>query len=88
MSDCTLALHLGALKVSYSDVGEGGVAVNCEKPQFFLNTLYENICKYIILISIRISYYNSIFYLHPVLICRRYIVAHHSALAIVSSLKH
>ena len=29
-----------ALKVSYSDVGEGGVAVNCEKTQFFLNTLY------------------------------------------------
>ena len=23
-----------------SDVGEGGVAVNCEKTQFFLNTLY------------------------------------------------
>ena len=29
-----------SLKVSYSDAGEGGVAVNCEKPQFFLNTLY------------------------------------------------
>ena len=29
-----------ALKVSYSDEGEGGVAVNCEKIQFFLNTLY------------------------------------------------
>ena len=30
-----------ALRVSYSDVGEGGVAVNCEKTQFFfLNTLY------------------------------------------------
>ena len=29
-----------ALKVSYSNVGEGGVAVNCEKTQFFLNTLY------------------------------------------------
>ena len=29
-----------ALKVFYSDVGEGGVAVNCEKTQFFLNTLY------------------------------------------------
>ena len=29
-----------ALKVSYSDVGEGGVAVNCEKTQFFLNTMY------------------------------------------------
>ena len=35
-SDCTLAL---CLKVSYSDVGEGGVAVNFEKTQFFLNTL-------------------------------------------------
>ena len=23
-----------------SDIGEGGVAVNCEKTQFFLNTLY------------------------------------------------
>ena len=23
-------------------VGEGGVAVNCEKTQFFLNTLYFN----------------------------------------------
>ena len=23
----------------YSDVGEGGIAVNCEKTQFFLNTL-------------------------------------------------
>ena len=31
-----------ALKVSYSDVGEGGVAVNREKTQFFLNTLYIN----------------------------------------------
>ena len=30
-----------ALQVSYRDVGEGGrVAVNCEKTQFFLNTLY------------------------------------------------
>ena len=28
------------LKVSYSDVGEVGVAENCEKIQFFLNTLY------------------------------------------------
>ena len=28
------------MKVSYSDVGEGGVAVICEKTQFFLNTLY------------------------------------------------
>ena len=25
--------------VTYSDVSEGGVAVNCEKTQFFLNTL-------------------------------------------------
>ena len=31
---------LRAFKVSNSDVGEGGVAVNCEKAQFFLNTLY------------------------------------------------
>ena len=31
---------LRALKVSYSDVGEGRVAVDCEKTQFFLNTLY------------------------------------------------
>ena len=29
-----------AWKVSYSDVGEEGVAVNCEK-KFFLNTLYK-----------------------------------------------
>ena len=34
----TIALR--ALKVSYSDVVEGGVAVNYEKTQFFLNTLY------------------------------------------------
>ena len=33
-----------ALKVSYSDVNEGGVAVNCEKTQFFLNTLYFSLC--------------------------------------------
>ena len=26
---------VGALKVSYSDVGEGGVAVNCEKNTIF-----------------------------------------------------
>ena len=41
-SDCSyIRIALRALKVSYSDVGEGGVAVNCEKkPQFFLNTLY------------------------------------------------
>ena len=31
---------LRALKVSDSNVGEGGVAVNFEKTQFFLNTLY------------------------------------------------
>ena len=31
---------LRALKVSYIDVCEGGVAVNCEKTQFF-NTLYN-----------------------------------------------
>ena len=43
MSDCTVytRIALRALKVSYSDVGEGGVAVNCEKKtQYFLNTLY------------------------------------------------
>ena len=33
-------IALRALKVSYSDVGEGAFAVNCEKAQFFLNTLY------------------------------------------------
>ena len=33
-------IALRALKVSYSDVSEGGIAVNCEKTQFFLNTLY------------------------------------------------
>ena len=33
-------IALRALKVSYSDVGERGVAVNCEKKtQFFLKTL-------------------------------------------------
>ena len=32
-------IALRALEVSYSDLGEGGVAVNCEKTQFFLNTL-------------------------------------------------
>ena len=32
--------------MSYSDVGEGGVAVNCGKTQFFLNTLY--IVQYVI----------------------------------------
>ena len=31
------------LKFSYSDVGEGGVPVNCEKTQYFLNTLYLEI---------------------------------------------
>ena len=39
-SDCTLVLRWKALKVFYSDVREEGVAVNCEKTQFFLNTLY------------------------------------------------
>ena len=34
------SIALRALKVCYSDVGEGGVAVNCEKTQLFLNTLY------------------------------------------------
>ena len=34
---------LRALKVSYSNEGEGGVAGNCEKTQFFLNTLYINL---------------------------------------------
>ena len=34
------SIALRALMVSYSDLGEGGVAVNCEKTQFFLNTLY------------------------------------------------
>ena len=29
-----------ASRVSYSDVGEGGLAVKCEKTQFFINTLY------------------------------------------------
>ena len=33
-------IALKALKVSYSDIGEGRNAVNCEKTQFFLNTLY------------------------------------------------
>ena len=39
-------------KVSYSNVGEGGVAVNCEKAQFFLNTLYNvgsTLKKYVLL---------------------------------------
>ena len=35
VSDCKLALRLRALKVSYSNVGEGGVAVNCEKKTIF-----------------------------------------------------
>ena len=34
-------IALRALKVSYSDVDEGGVAVSCDKTQFFLNTLYK-----------------------------------------------
>ena len=34
-------MALRALKVSYSDEGEGGLAVSCEKKTyFFLNTLY------------------------------------------------
>ena len=33
-------IALRALGASYSDVGEGGDTVNCEKTQFFLNTLY------------------------------------------------
>ena len=33
---------LRALKVSYSDIGEGGVAVNCEKIKSFLNSRTEN----------------------------------------------
>ena len=40
-STCTACITLRALKVSYSDVGEGGAAVNWEKTHFFLNTLYE-----------------------------------------------
>ena len=35
-SDCTLAFRW-ELWMSYRDVGEAGVAVNCEKTQFFLN---------------------------------------------------
>ena len=31
-----------ALKVSYSDVGEGGVPVNCEKKTIFPNTFKWN----------------------------------------------
>ena len=34
---------LTCLKVSYSDVGEGGAAVNFEKTQFFLKTLYNKV---------------------------------------------
>ena len=33
-------IALRALKVSYNDVGEGGIAVNCKKTQIFLNTLF------------------------------------------------
>ena len=33
-----------ALKLSYSDVGEGGVAVNCKKKQIFL--YYNSIIRY------------------------------------------
>ena len=32
--------------VSYTVVGEGGVAVNCEKTHFFLNTLFHNYTSY------------------------------------------
>ena len=35
------SIALRAFKVSYSDEGEGGVVVNCEITQFFLNTLYN-----------------------------------------------
>ena len=42
-NDCTLTLR--ALKVSYSDVDEGGIAVSCETTQFFLNTQYLNVSK-------------------------------------------
>ena len=40
---------LRALKVSYSDVGEAGVAVKCEKKQFFLNTLYLHLITFLFL---------------------------------------
>ena len=33
-------IALRALKISYSDVCERGVAVNCKKTHFFLNSLY------------------------------------------------
>ena len=32
-----------SLKVSYSDVGEGGVAVHCEKTTIFLNARYISV---------------------------------------------
>ena len=44
-SDIRIALR--AFMVSYSDVGDGGVAVNCEKKtHFFLDILYINIYMY------------------------------------------
>ena len=51
MSDCTVytRIALRYLKVSYSEVGEGGVAVNCEETLFFLNTLYYG-CHFLPLI--------------------------------------
>ena len=40
-------IAFGALKVSYSDVGEGGVAVNCEKNAIFpKHPVCENIFRY------------------------------------------
>ena len=39
------AFAFRALKVSYSDIGEEGVAVNCEKTQYLMNTLYFNFLK-------------------------------------------
>ena len=38
-------IALSALKVPYSDVGDGGVAVKCEKTHFFLNTLYMALAR-------------------------------------------
>ena len=45
-------IALRALKVSYSDIGERGVAMNCEKTKFFLNTLYHFTFIVIIIIII------------------------------------
>ena len=36
---------IGVTVHSLSEVGEGGVAVNCEKTHFFLNTLYWRRCN-------------------------------------------